>query len=123
MKLKSLFLITSILFILSAVITLFIPATQLTLYGLNTGLDTSYMAQWAGLGSVVIALITFFSRNLGNSEGRQIILLTLIIYFILGISLSVYGIYTGLIGISGWYLLVMFALFFAGYLYFFFKKE
>lgn len=64
MKLRTLFLITAVFFTINAPIALLSPATQLSLYGVPAGPGASYMAQWAGLGSVAIALMSWLSRDL-----------------------------------------------------------
>jgi len=71
MKLRTLFIITAAFFAMNAPIALLFPMTQLSLYGVAAGPGASYMAQWAGLGSVAVALTAWFARNLANSEWRR----------------------------------------------------
>lgn len=122
MKLKTLFIITAVFFIINAPIALLIPRTQLSLYGVTTCPGGNYMAQWAGLGSITIALIAWFSRNLAESEARRGIVLTLMIYFILGFVISVLGTISGVMSAMGWSLVLIYLLFAIGYAYFLYKK-
>jgi hypothetical protein len=121
MKLRTLFIITAAFFTINAPIALLSPATQLSLYGVTTGPGASYMAQWAGLGSVAIALTAWFARNLANSEARRGIVLTLMIYFLLGFVISVLGALSGVMSAMGWSLVVICLLFAIGYGYFLLK--
>jgi hypothetical protein len=118
MKLKTLFIITACFFIFNAPIALIFPETQLTLYGVNPGPGQNYMAQWAGLGSVTIALISWFARDLSISEARRVVLPTLFIYFFLSFIISVYGMVTGVMDGIGWSLVMICLLFATGYGYF-----
>ena len=122
MKLKTLFIITAVLFIINAPIALITPGTQLSLYGISTGPGENYMAQWAGLGSITVALIAWFARNHTKSEVRQSIVLTLLIYFILGFVISVIGTLSGAMNAIGWSLVIIYFLFTLGYAYFLLKK-
>jgi hypothetical protein len=122
MKLKTLFTITAAFFIINAPIALLFPGTQSSLYGVTTGPGANYMAQWAGLGSITVALIAWFARNLAESETRRRIVLTLMIYFTLGVILSVLGVFSGVMSAMGWSLLIIYLLFALGYAYFLLKK-
>ena len=122
MKLKTLFIITTAFFIINAPIALLVPGTQLSLYGVTTSPGANYMAQWAGLGSITIALIAWLARNLEDSEARRNIVLTLMIYFILGFVISVFGTITGVMSAMGWSLVLICLLFAIGYAYFLNKK-
>jgi len=122
LRVNTLFTITSIFFIINAPISLLSPATQLSIYGIETGQSENYIMQHAALGSVVIALMAWFAWNLSESQIRQQILLTLMIYFILGFVLSVLGIFTGVMSARGWSLGVICMVFAAWYGYFQLKK-
>jgi len=122
MKFKTLFIITAIFFSINAPIALLFPATQLSLYGVTTGPGQNYMAQWAGLGSVAIALMAWFAQNLAVTEARRVAVPTLLIYFILSFVISVFGFVSGVMGVIGWSLAVICMMFAACNGYFLMKK-
>lgn len=104
MKIRTLFLITAIFFAINAPIALIFPSIQLSLYGVTPEPGANYMAQWAGLGSVVVALIAWFARDLSDQQARRRIILTLTIYFILGSVISILGAVSGVMNAIGWVL-------------------
>ena len=122
MKLKTLFFITAIFFAINAPIAVVFPAVQLSLYGVSTGPAQNYMAQWAGLGSVVVALVAWFARNLAEGKARDSAALTLLIYFLFSFGISVSGIVSGVMSVIGWPLAGICLLFASGYGYFLLKK-
>lgn len=122
MKLRLLFIITSAFFIINAPIALLVPWIQLSLYGVATGPGSNHMAQWAGLGSLTVALIAWFARNLTESQERRGIVQTLMIYFIVGLLLSAVGTVSGVMNAMGWSLVAIYFLFASGYAYFLLKK-
>jgi hypothetical protein len=115
MRLKTLLLITAVFFVANAVVALLVPSVQLSPYGLTTGAAERYMAQWAGLGSLVVGLLAFSARNVAGSEARRVVLLTLLGYFIVATALSLAGILLGVMNGLGWVLVVMSMLFGASY--------
>jgi hypothetical protein len=122
LKIKTLFTITAVFFFINALIALITPETQLSLYEVTTGPGEKYMAQWAGLGSITVALIAFFARDFTESEARRSIVFTLTIYFIIGFVISITGTLSGLMGTIGWSLVIVCFMFAVGYGYFLFKR-
>jgi ABC-type uncharacterized transport system involved in gliding motility auxiliary subunit len=118
MKFKVLLVITAIFFIINALIALLIPATQLSLYDVTTGAGEKYMGQWAGLGSMAVALLAWFSRNISDYEASRAIYLTLLIYFIVGLIISITGTISGVMSAMGWSLVIIYLLFATAYAYF-----
>lgn len=122
MKLKTLLLVTAVFFTVNAPIALIFPGTQLSLYGIVAEPGVNYMAQWDGLGSVAIALMAWFARDIKKSEAEKVVLPTLMIYFILSFIVSVYGVMSGVMSLVGWLLAGICLLFAAGYGYFLLGK-
>ena len=123
MKLKTLFSITSVFFIINSAIAILMPQVQLSLYGVITNPGANYMAQWAGLGSVAVALIAWFARNFNVPKVQREIVLILLIYFILGFGISLLGTISGVMNAMGWSLAIVCLLFAISYAYFYFLKE
>ena len=70
---------------MNSAIAILMPHVHLSLYGVKTSPGANYMAQWAGLGSVVVALIAWFARKFDEPKVQRKIVLILVIYFILGL--------------------------------------
>jgi hypothetical protein len=122
MKLRTLFSITALFFIINAPIALLIPGRMLSLYGIAPGPGVNHMAQWAGLGSIMIALIAWIARNEPGSQIGRSITLALLIYFILGAAVSLYGTLAGIMSNIGWVLVIIYSIFTLSYSYSFLKN-
>jgi hypothetical protein len=122
MKYKVLLVITAIFFILNSIIALLTPATQLSLYNVTTGAGEKYMGQWGGLGSLAVALLAWFSRNISDYDARKAINLTLLFYFIVGLTISITGTVSGVMSAMGWSLVAIYLVFTIAYSYFLFRN-
>ena len=122
MKLKNLLVITALFFLINGILALLAPATQLLLYGVTLGQGEKYMGQWAGLGSIVIGLLAWFARNVAYYEAQRAIILTLLIYYVIGVVISVLGTISGVMSAMGWSLVLIYLLFAIGYAYFLFWR-
>lgn len=76
------------------------------------------MAQWAGVGSLVVGLLALFSWNATDFQARRAALLTLFGYFLAAAAVSVVGMNRGIMSAFGWLLVAVNLLFAAGYGYF-----
>ena len=122
MKLKTLFTITAVFFLIYSAIAILIPEIQLSLYGVVESAGANYMAQWAGLGSLVVSLIAWFARKFDNSNTQRQIIFLLMIYFILAVGISMVGILKGIMNDIGWSLAIICLFFAIGYFYYYLKK-
>jgi hypothetical protein len=68
MKLKTLFIINAIFLGASGISAVLKPAIVCSLYGVDINPEVLMMSQYAGLGSIVIALVAWFSRNIKDSS-------------------------------------------------------
>lgn len=115
MRLKHLLMATAVFSLANALITLPIPAVQLSLYGVTDGAAVRYMAQWAGLGSLAVGLIALMSRSVADQHAQRAVGLALLAYCVVGAGLSVLGTLTAVMSPWGWSLVVLYLLFAAGY--------
>ncbi len=115
MRAKHLFVVTAVLYVPQAVVTLLTPTASLSMYGVVFGAGAAYMAQWAGLGSMVVGLLVWFARDLVPSGGRRVVERTLLAYFLVAGVLSVVGMVSGEMGAAGWALVAINVLFVAAY--------
>jgi len=122
MKLKILLVVNAIFFLINAICALLVPATVLSLYGVSPGPEQNFMGQYAGMGSVAIALITWLSRNITDSEAKKTIIPALLIYFIIGVIVSFLGTISGVMNSIGWSLVFIYLLFAIGYACYMIRK-
>ena len=117
MKLRGLLIANSIVFGCSGVMAILFPSLVLSIYGVESGPAASLMAQYAGLGSLAIALIAFFARNVMDRNAQKALTMALMICNILGVLVSVSGTISGVMKI-GWAVVGLYLLFATGYAYF-----
>jgi hypothetical protein len=115
MRLKSLLIVNAVFMLGNGVVTVLIPAAQLSLYGLTTGTTERLMAQYAGLGSIAIGLLAWLSRNLVDPAARRAVVLALLVAHLIGAALSVAGSLSGTLHALGWLIAGCYLLFAVGY--------
>jgi len=94
----------------------------LSLYGVESGPAVQLMAQYAGLGSLAIALVALFGINLKDPKTQLAIKLAFLITYVVGGIISVLGTISGLMKI-GWAVVGLYLLFAIGYSYILFMKK
>ena len=117
MKLNTLLLLTAVLYLCNAVITLTAPSVQLSLYGDTAGPGGRYMAQWAGLGSLAVGLLALALRTVTERSAQRAATLAFMVYFLVGAALSVVGTMSGLMRTSAWSLVAVQVFFAVAYGY------
>lgn len=122
MKLRNLLIINAIVSCASGICAVLIPEPVLSLYGVTSGPAVLLMAQYAGLGSIVIGLIAWLTRNVKDSDAQRAIILTLLIANIIGAIISVLGTISGIMKV-GWPVVGFYLFFALGYAYFKFIKK
>jgi len=118
MTVKMLFVATAVISLANGIVTLVSPATQLSLYGVALNAGTAHMAQWAGLGSVVVGLLAWFGSRNEAPEVERVFLGILLIYHVAAAALSTLGAFRHLVGGGGWLLGVMTGSFAIAYAFF-----
>ena len=122
MKFRVLLIVNAIVFGLSGTLALLFPTSVLSLYGVESGPAVQLMAQYAGLGSLAIALVALFGINLKDPKTQLAIKLAFLITYIVGGIISVLGTISGLMKI-GWAVVGLYLLFATGYSYILFMKK
>ena len=120
MKLKTLLIINAIVLGVSGIFAVLKPAIVCTLYGVDSNPEVLMMSQYAGLGSIAVALVAWFSRKIIDSRAIRSILLALLITFSAGVIISVQNTISGVIAF-GWPVIVLYSVFAIGYAYFLFS--
>jgi hypothetical protein len=121
MRLKILLIVNSVVLSLSGLSALLIPKIVLTMYGVDPNSAVSLMAQYSGLGSIAIGLVTWFSRNIAYSQAHRTLIPALLITHVIGTIISVLGTISGIMKV-GWPVVGLYFVFSLGYFYFQFFK-
>lgn len=79
------------------------------------------MGQYAGLGTMAMALMAWFFRKIEVMEAPKAITLAFLLSNILGVIISVHGIISGLLK-NGWLVVAIYLFFAAGYALFHLRK-
>jgi len=116
MKLRSLLIINAIVLGCSGVLAILLPSRVLSLYGVESDPAVQLMAQYAGLGSLVIALLAWFSRNVNDPKAQRAIVLAFLITYVTGTIVSLLGTLAGTMKI-GWAVVGLYLLFAMAYTY------
>jgi len=119
MKLKTLFSINAVILGSSGIYAVFLPARVCTIYGVEVNPEVMMMAQYAGLGSVALALVAWFSRKVSDSKALRGITLALLISYAVGAIISVQNTISGVIAF-GWPIVVLYSVLAIAYAYFLF---
>jgi hypothetical protein len=124
MKLKNLFIINAIISLGYAFGELLITETMFSLYfGTETPTaEALLVARYFGWGLLAVGLICAFVANAPPSEAKQAIVKALFIADVVGLIVSLMGIFDGTFNALGWSAVVIYVFLAAGYGYFWFIK-
>jgi hypothetical protein len=121
MKLKNLLIVNAIVLGGSGISAVLMPSKVLSFYGVELNPAMLMMAQYAGLGSIAIGLVAWFSRNVEDLKAQRAIILAFLITYVIALLISVQGIISGVMKV-GWPVVVLYSLLASGYAYFQFIK-
>jgi hypothetical protein len=124
MKLKNLFIINAIISLGYAFGELLITETMFSLYfGTETPTaEALLVARYFGWGLLAVGLTCAFVANAPPSEAKQAIVKALFIADVVGLIVSLMGIFDGTFNALGWSAVVIYVFLAAGYGYFWFIK-
>ena len=122
MKLSNLLVVNTIVCLVYGIILVLTPATMLSLHGITQGPGEKLMAQYFGSALIAIGLLTWFARNVADSEAQRAIILALLISDVIGVIVSVLGTVSGVMNAVGWSAVGIYLLLALGYAYFQFMK-
>ena len=124
MKLKHLLIINAILALAYAFGELLIPKTMFSFYFVTETptAEVILTARYFGWGLLAVGLITAFAATAPISEAKQAIVKALFLTSIVGLIVSLMGIFSGTFNAFGWSAVVIFVFLTAGYFYFWFIK-
>jgi hypothetical protein len=121
MKLKNLLIVNAIVLGGSGISAVLMPSKVLSFYGVELNPAVLMMAQYAGLGSIAIGLVAWFSRNVEDLKAQCAIVLAFLITYVIALIISVQGTISGVMKV-GWPVVVLYSLLASGYAYFQFIK-
>lgn len=121
MKIKGLLIVNAVVLGGSGIFALLLPDKVLSLYGVESDSAIQLMAQYAGLGSLVIGLVAWFSRNVKDSKAQNSIVLAFFITYVIGAIISVLGTISGIMKV-GWAVVGLYLIFALTYGYMLLKN-
>ena len=122
MKLKTLLVINAVVSVISATAFMLFPEKGNAMYGVESNPASLFMGLYGALGSLAIASVTWFARNVEDRKAQRAIILAFLITYIIGVIISVSGTISGVMK-YGWPVVGIYLLFALGYAYFqFFKR-
>jgi hypothetical protein len=122
MSLKTVFILSAIVSGFFALVTLLIPATMLSWYGVESNEATVVMTRFFGTGLLVIALISFYLKDAGLTKEVKSVVLALIISDAVAFVVALWAQIINIFNTLGW-LTVIIYLFFTIALYSVYKKK
>ena len=122
MKLSNLLVINTLVCLIYGIILVLTPATMLSLHGVAQDPGERLMAQYFGSALIAIGLLTWFARNVADSEAQRAIILALLIAGVIGVIVSVLGTVSGVMNAVGWSAVGIYVLLALGFAYFQFMK-
>ena len=122
MKLSNLLVVNAIVALVYGISFVLAPATVLSLHGMTQGTSEALAGQYFGLSLIAIGLLTWFARNVTDSDAQRAIILALLISDVIGVIVSVLGTVSGVMNAVGWSAVGIYLLLALGYAYFQFMK-
>ena len=122
MKLSNLLTINAIVALVYGISFVLVPTTVLSLYGMTQGTSEALAGQFFGVALISIGLLTWFARNVADSEAQRAIILALLISDVIGVIVAVLGTVNGVMSAVGWSAVGIYLLLALGYAYFQFMK-
>jgi hypothetical protein len=122
MKLKTLFIITTIIVTVFGVLFVVIPTTVYSFYGIESFPALTYMGQLFGAALLAIGLISWQSRSAADSDARKAIIFSFFIADGVGFIVALIGQLNNVVNVLGWGTVIIYLLLSAGFGYFNFSK-
>jgi len=121
MKIKTLFIINTVITAVFGLAFVIIPEQLLLLYG-DSNAAMEYVGQLFGSALIVFAILTWLVRDSPNNETLKAITLSLFIGNAIGFVVALVGQLEGVVNVLGWSTVAIYFLLSFGFGYFRFKK-
>jgi hypothetical protein len=118
MKLRNLLMINALIAFAYGISYQVAPKTILSLYGVAQGPDEVFLSRLFGAALIGISLLTWFVRDISHSETKQAVVLSMLVYDIIGVIVAVHATVSGVMNAVGWTGVAVFSFLALGYAYF-----
>lgn len=122
MSFKNVLIIKAVVCLAFALLFLLIPGTLFELFGVTLTEGGTFPAREYGAALAGTMMLTWFAREMADSEARRPILLHLLVYDAIGFVVTVIYILSGVLNFLGWGPAVIYLFFTAGSGYLLVKK-
>lgn len=122
MKLSHLLIINAVIAIVYGLSYELAPTAILSVYGVTQGPGEIFLARLFGAALIGIGLLTWFARNISDSKTQRAVILSMLVYDIIGAVVALHSTVTGTMNAVGWTGVVIFLFLALGYAYFQFMK-
>ncbi|MFC1527973.1 hypothetical protein ACFL5D_04465 [Candidatus Neomarinimicrobiota bacterium] len=111
MSLKNVFLIHAIVAGIFALIALLMPATFLSIYGMESNDSAVLMTRVVGVSLLGIALISFYLKDAELTKEVKSVVLALLISEIFGVIVAIFGTISNIFNSLGWTIVIIYGFF------------
>jgi hypothetical protein len=122
MNLRNLLILNTLIPLIYGISYQLAPEAVLSLYGVTQGSGATLLARLFGAALIGIGLLSFFSRNVKDTEAQRAIIRSMLVYDVIGIIICVHGTVTGVMSAVGWTGVAVFLILGLGFAYFQFIK-
>lgn len=122
MSLKTVFIINAIIAGFFALVSLVIPATMLSWYGVESNDAIVLMTRFFGVALLAIALMTFYLKNSEFKSEVKSVVLALLVSNIVGVIVAIWGQVSNIVNTLGWSIVIIYVFLTIAYLSIYSKK-
>lgn len=129
MKLRYLFILNTIVALLFAAGLLLAPRTMLGLFDITAGTTVkanaslNFVAQLLGAALTLPGLLGWFAATSMEASARKSVAVSLFVFHVIGFAVSLLGMLSKVMSVSGWAVVGLFLLLTLGYGYFLFVQQ
>ena len=122
MKLSNLMVINTVVALVFGIAFVLIPAQTISLYGVTADSALKYVGQLLGAALIGYGVLTWWAKNVSESQARRAIVLALLVGDGIGFIVAFIGQLAGVVNTLGWSVVAIYLLLALGYGYFQFVK-
>jgi len=128
MKLRYVFVLNTIVALIFAAGLLLAPRTILSLFGVTVGggvtanASINFVSQLLGAALILPGLLGWFAGNMTEAGARRSVVVSLFVFEVAGLAVSLLGMLSKVMSVTGWAIVGLFLVFALGYAYFLFMK-
>jgi hypothetical protein len=123
MKLSNFLILNAVIALAFGIGFVLLPATTLTIYGLDPNPSINLMGQFFGVELIAVGLLCWFVKDDSDTAVMPKIILALLIADIVGLIVSLMGTLSGIFNALGWSAVLIYLVLVVGYAYFRFGKN